>query len=127
MSRLTRDGTAEPVSRDQIFRRERGQGNIYFTWSVDHGQDGQPYPVNPYSCYSIRVTIHTYILLLEKNRFCPIIGIIVVAADKNGLDTVIIVSNRCCMYLTNYIPSINMPTSYQWWVWEREAHIIGPW
>ena len=30
MSRLTRDGTAEPVSRDQILRRERGQGNINF-------------------------------------------------------------------------------------------------
>ena len=30
MSRLTRDGTAEPVSRDQILRRERGQGNIIF-------------------------------------------------------------------------------------------------
>ena len=25
MSRLTRDGTAEPFSRDQILRRERGQ------------------------------------------------------------------------------------------------------
>ena len=25
MSRLTRDGTAEPVSRDQILRGERGQ------------------------------------------------------------------------------------------------------
>ena len=33
MSRLTRDGTAEPVSRDQILRRERGQGNI-FVFSV---------------------------------------------------------------------------------------------
>ena len=30
MSRLTRDGTAEPVSRDQTLRRERGQGNIHF-------------------------------------------------------------------------------------------------
>ena len=30
MSRLTRDGTAEPVSRDQILRHERGQGNIHF-------------------------------------------------------------------------------------------------
>ena len=29
MSRLTRDGTAEPVSGDQILRRERGQGNIH--------------------------------------------------------------------------------------------------
>ena len=25
---LTRDGTAEPVSRDQILRRGRGNGNI---------------------------------------------------------------------------------------------------
>ena len=52
MSRLTRDGTAEPVSRDQILRREREQGNINFPCSADHAQDLQPYPVNPYSsCY----------------------------------------------------------------------------
>ena len=30
MSRLTRDGTAETVSRDQILRRERGQGIFFF-------------------------------------------------------------------------------------------------
>ena len=48
--RLTRDGTAEPVSRDQILRRERGQGNIHFPCSADHVQDWQPYPVDPYSC-----------------------------------------------------------------------------
>ena len=52
MSRLTRDGTAEPVSRDQIIRHEqRGQGNIHFSCSADHVQDWQPYPVDPYSCY----------------------------------------------------------------------------
>ena len=53
MSRLTRDGTAEPVSRDQILRRERGQGNIIFLCSADHEQqESQPsYPVDPYSCY----------------------------------------------------------------------------
>ena len=51
MSRLTRDETAEPVSRDQILRRERGQGNIHFPCSADHVQDWQPYPVDPYSCY----------------------------------------------------------------------------
>ena len=38
MSRLTLDGTAEPVSRDHILRRERGQGNINFPCS-DHDQD----------------------------------------------------------------------------------------
>ena len=45
--------TAEPVSRDQILRRKRGQGNIYFSCSADHEQDWQPYPIDPYSCYSI--------------------------------------------------------------------------
>ena len=30
MSGLTRDGTAEPVSRDEILRRERGQGKNIF-------------------------------------------------------------------------------------------------
>ena len=50
MSRLTRDGTAKPVSRDQILRRERGQGNIHFPCSVDHEQDWQP--VDSYICYS---------------------------------------------------------------------------
>ena len=51
MSRLTRDGTAEPVSRDQILRRERGQGNVNFPCSADHEQDWQPYPVGPYFSY----------------------------------------------------------------------------
>ena len=30
MRRLTRDGTAEPVSRDQVVSHARGQGNIIF-------------------------------------------------------------------------------------------------
>ena len=52
MSRLTRDGTAESVSRDQIIRRERGQGNIHFPCSADLEQDGQSYPVDPFSAIS---------------------------------------------------------------------------
>ena len=51
MSRLTRDGTAEPVSRDQVLRHERGQGNIHLSCSADHVQDWQPYLVDPCSCY----------------------------------------------------------------------------
>ena len=50
-SRLTRDGTAEIFSRDQVLRRERGQGNINIPCSADHEQDGQSYPVDTYSCY----------------------------------------------------------------------------
>ena len=56
MSKLTRDGTAEPVSRDQILRRKRGQQIIHFPCSAaDHEQDWQPCPV-------VRA-IHTNIVL----------------------------------------------------------------
>ena len=48
MSRLTRDGTAEPVSRDQILRRERGQGSIHIPCSADHEQDWQRSPFDPH-------------------------------------------------------------------------------
>ena len=60
MSRLTWDGTAEPVSRDQILRHARGQGNVHFPCSADHEQDWQPYPVDPYSAICDDYTyIHT--------------------------------------------------------------------
>ena len=49
MSRLTRDGTAEPISLDQIIWRELGEGNIIFPCSADHEQDWQPYPVDLHS------------------------------------------------------------------------------
>ena len=49
MNRPTRDGTAEPVSRDQILRHARGKGNVHFPRSADHEQDWQPHPVDPYS------------------------------------------------------------------------------
>ena len=57
MSRLARDGAAEPVSRGQILRRERGQENIHFPRSADHKQNWQPYPVDPYSCYCLCVNV----------------------------------------------------------------------
>ena len=66
MSRLTQDGTAEPVSRDQILRHARGQGNIIFSCSADHEQDWQPYPVDPYSAICDGHTyIQTYIHINE--------------------------------------------------------------
>ena len=65
MSRLTRDGTAEPVSRDQILRHDRGQGNNNFPCSADHVQDWQPYPVDPYSCYMC-VTIHNILAVFNS-------------------------------------------------------------
>ena len=62
MSKLTRGGTAEPVSRDQILRHARGQGNIHFPCSADHEQDWQPYPVDPYSAIC---DDHTYIHIVS--------------------------------------------------------------
>ena len=49
MSKVTRDGTAEAVSRDQSLRRVRGQGNIHFPCSANLKQDRQPHPVDSYS------------------------------------------------------------------------------
>ena len=68
MSRLTRDGTAEPVWRDQILGHARGQGNINFPCLADHEQDWQPYPVDPYSAIC---DDHTYIL---KVLACAVSG-----------------------------------------------------
>ena len=70
MSRLTRDGTAETVSRDQILSHVRGQGNIHFPRSADHEQDWQPYPIDPYSAIC---DDHTYInkITMGCGRHCP--------------------------------------------------------
>ena len=69
MSRLTLDGTAETVSRDQLLRRERGQGNINFPCSADHEQVWQPYPVDSNPCYICddHTYIHTYIGAQDGN------------------------------------------------------------
>ena len=62
MSRLMRDGTTEPVSREQTLRRVREQGKNHFPCSADHEQDRQPYPVDPYSAICDEHTyIHKYI------------------------------------------------------------------
>ena len=48
----------EPVSRDQILRHERGQGNIHFSCSADHVQNWQPYPVD--LCVFCVFTSHSF-------------------------------------------------------------------
>ena len=65
MSRLTRDGTAEAVSQDQILRRVRGQGYIRFPCSADHEQDWQPNPVDQ---YSVICDDHTYHMLNRRAK-----------------------------------------------------------
>ena len=78
MGRMTRDGTAEPVSRDQIIKPERRLGNIQWPCSADCEQDWQPYPVDPYSAICDGHTyIHTYIcyqIALWVSGECEIVG-----------------------------------------------------
>ena len=60
MSRLTRGGTAEPVSRDQIFRHARGQGNnITFPVQLTTSRIGNLTRLIHTLLYVM--TIHTYI------------------------------------------------------------------
>ena len=75
MSRLTRDGTAEPVSRDQFLgREERGQGNVHFPCSPDHVQDWQPsYPSNLYYCYMYDHTVQCSMALKVTKRSCTLL------------------------------------------------------
>ena len=68
MSRLTRDRTAEPVSRDQILKHVREQGNINFPCSADHEQDWQPYRVDPYS--AIICDDHTLCVCCDDHTLC---------------------------------------------------------
>ena len=76
MSRLTRDWTTQPVSRDQILRRERGQGNINFPCSADHEKDWQLYPVDPYSCYMCDHTLTTLIAMWVHRNHSTVVGVL---------------------------------------------------
>ena len=62
MSRLARDGTVEPVSRDQILRYERRQGKNGLPCLADHEQDC-PYPVDLYF-FALGLLVCTFIPLI---------------------------------------------------------------
>ena len=65
MSRLMRDGTAEPASRDQILRHARGQGNIIFAVQLTTSRIGNLTRLIHTLLYVM--TIHTYI-----HTTCPL-------------------------------------------------------
>ena len=56
---VSRDGTAEPVSRDQILRHARGQGNIIFPVQLTTSRIGNLTRLIHTLLYVM--TIHTYI------------------------------------------------------------------
>ena len=127
-SRLTRDGTAEPVSRDQFLRRERGHGNINFPCSADHEQDWQPYPVDPYPYY---MCDHTYMHALKCGDDERVTITTNVKLDYSSTTVLVTVSNCLCLCLCALPKDVsddclghraiscqlqytfNMPTSYQ--------------
>ena len=75
MRRLTRDGRTESVSRDQILRRERGQGNIHFPCSADHEQDWQPpYPNDPYSAINNDHNSIAWYMIVYSIVYCSIVA-----------------------------------------------------
>ena len=76
MSRLTQDGPAEPVSRDQILRRERGQENIHFSCSADHVQDRQPYRLVHALAECVTTHYYTVLYYVLARTFLPAMTII---------------------------------------------------
>ena len=68
MSKLTRDGTAEPVSRDQILRHERGQEIAHFSCSADDVQDWQPCPV--VRAIHTNIVLHTHTAVVTHICIC---------------------------------------------------------
>ena len=59
MSELTRDETADPVSRETKLSGANGDGEKkYFPCSADHKQDWEPYSVDPYRTLLKVLTIH---------------------------------------------------------------------
>ena len=64
MSRLAQNGTTKPVSRDQILRREHGQGNIHLPVQLTTNRIGNL--TRLIHTLAICVTIHTYIHLIEN-------------------------------------------------------------
>ena len=63
MSRLTRDGTAEPVSRDQILRHARGQGDIFFPVQLTTSRIG-----------NLTRLIHTLLYVMTIHTMCNLIN-----------------------------------------------------
>ena len=76
MSRRTQDGTAKPVSRDQILRRKWRQGNIHSVYSADHEQVWQSYLVDLYSdgftcILFVVVVVVVFLTLTDPLRIQP--------------------------------------------------------
>ena len=69
------DRPAEPNSRDQILKREQGQGKFRFPFLADHKQDWQPHPVDAQSAERDDHThTHTHIHIGDRRMVMRTVG-----------------------------------------------------
>ena len=70
MSRLTRDWTAEPVSRDQTLRHERRQGNVHFPVQLSPSRiDNLTRLILTLALVSFYLELYIYLFNLEMPLF----------------------------------------------------------
>ena len=110
MSKLTRDGTDEPVSRDQILRREREQRIIHFPCSAaDHGQDWQPCPVVKAIHTNIVLHTHTVVvthIYIELYEYYTTTAVNLHECSYKPIQTAVLYQ-----YIYMYFPRIQLTTS----------------
>ena len=103
MSRLTRGGTAELVSLDQILKRERRPGNFYFPCSADHEQDWQPYSVDPSLAMCddhTYIHIHTHTYNSSSSRVRARIAVLLAVRIGHGGESFVgVVHSRRYVYI----------------------------
>ena len=98
MSRLTWDGTTEPASRDQLLRRERGQGNVHSSCSADHEQDWQSFTDAMYFLSFVIPSSSLFVSLYERCTglfyvcICMVTHIVRVRINRVRLPILLVVS-----------------------------------
>ena len=102
MNRLTRDGTAEPVSRDQVLRREPRE-ILIFSVQLTTSRIGN-FTVDPYSAVS-----DDHIYTFQPAHIIPIIVCISLTADGPQLARLSIPTTATlpsCLWSRRIIPSL---------------------
>ena len=108
MSRLARDGTAEPVWRNQILRHERGQGNMSFPVQLTTSGIGNlTWLLHTITLLAIRVPINTYTQQhfgqIKNEVFFTERGLLSLKGPVGQTCLVIIVCPNKCFKVTTHI------------------------
>ena len=106
MSRLPRDGTAEPVSRDQILRHARVQGNIIFPVQLTTSRIGNLTRLIHTLLYvmTIHTYIHTYVSRITSTSIPP----------ENPLYRGLLRRSRCVLIFSSKYPFMTINDNIQY-------------